>query len=128
MTLLRNLSLFFVLFLPTSCATGWVGGFLDGPMAAPRLAYPLIQVFMMDVLPLLLPMWIAVPVLHFAFRFGLKGCSAGTARSIATVATPIALVVVHVAFYGDAFLGAPLLLMVGTAGALLGAAFGLVRG
>jgi len=127
MTLLRNLLLFFVLFLPASCATGWGLGFLDGPLPAPRIAYPLLQVFTMAVLPLLLPMGIAVVVLHFAFRFGLRDRARAHARAVAIVATPIALLAGHMAFYGTTFVGVPLLVMVATAGALYGAAFGLVR-
>ncbi len=127
MILLRNLALFFVVFLPASCATGWAAGFLDGPMTAPRLNYPLAQVFMMDVLPLLLPTLIAVPLLHVAFRYGLRGRTPATARTVAMIATPIALLVVHMAFYGKVFVGVPLLVMVGTAGALFGAIFATNR-
>ena len=61
-----------------------------------------------------------------AFRYGLAGQTSATRRSIATAVTPIALLLVHVAFYGNAFLGVPLLVVVGTAGALFGASFGLV--
>ena len=58
MTLLRNLALFFVLFLPASCATGLVGGFFVGPIEVTRLAYP-VALYFSDVLPLLLPSLLA---------------------------------------------------------------------
>ena len=51
MTLLRNLLAFFVVFLPAACVTGLVGGFLEGPIPAPRLGYDLL-VFSVHVIPL----------------------------------------------------------------------------
>jgi hypothetical protein len=112
--LLRNLALFFVLFLPVGCTTAWVGGALEGPMEATRAAYP-IQVFLTGVMPLLLPMFLVVPVLHFALR--------SRRRPVAVLATPLALLAVHIAFFGLAYVGPPLLAIVAVAGGSYGLVF-----
>ena len=126
MTLLRNLTLFFVLFLPLGFATGLAGGFLEGPMPAARLAYPIL-VFMVAVVPLLLPSILAVPVLHFAFRRFTRDSGRSAARWIAALATPVALLAVHLACFGETYLGIPLLALILLPGAVYGGAFGLVR-
>ena len=80
-----------------------------------------------NVLPLLAPCLVAVPVLHFAYRFLLRGRDRAAARRIAVVATPLAFLAVHVAFFGTSYLGGQLLILIGLAGGLYGGAFGLVR-
>ena len=89
MTLVRNLALFFVLFLPSSCATGLSGGFFTGPLPTPRIAYEL-GTFLFGAMPLLLPSILAVPVLHFAYRAWSRRRSPREARWIAVLATPAA--------------------------------------
>jgi hypothetical protein len=116
--LLRNLALFFVLFLPLGCTTAWVGGALEGPMEATRAAYP-IQVFLTGVMPLLLPTFLAVPVLHFALR--------SRRRLVAVLATPLALLAVHIAFFGLAYVGPQLLVIVAVAGGVYGIVFAAGR-
>jgi hypothetical protein len=112
--LLRNLALFFVLFLPLSCTTAWVGGALEGPMEATRAAYP-IQVFLTGAMRLLLPTFLAVPVLHFALR--------NRTRLVAVLVTPFALLAVHIAFFGLAYVGPPLLAIFAVAGGVYGLVF-----
>ncbi len=126
MTLVRNLVLFFLLFLPLTCTTGLAAGFLVGPVPPPRVAYE-IQVFVTGVLPLLLPSLLAVPVLHFAYRILLRDRGRAAARWVAALATPVALLAVHLAFFGVTFLGGPLLVLFLVSGAIYGSAFGLVR-
>ena len=126
MTLLRNLALFFVLFLPASCVTGVVSGFLSGPMPAPRSGYALMT-FVSSVLPLLLPSLLAVPLLHFAYRRWLRAQPTGRARWLAMLLTPLALLGLHLGFYGDPFWSVPLVAMVVVPGIAYGAVFGLVR-
>ncbi len=126
MTLVRNLVLFFVLFVPLTCTAGLTTGLLEGPLPPPRMAYA-IGVFATGVLPLLLPSLLAVPVLHFAYRFWLRDRRRRTARWVAVLATPVVFLAVHLAFFGATFLGGPLLLLLGVAGTLYGSAFGLVR-
>jgi hypothetical protein len=116
--LLRNLALFFVLFLPLGCTTAWVGGALEGPMEATRAAYP-IQVFLTGVMPLLMPTFLAVPVLHFALR--------NRTRPVAVLATPFALLAVHIAFFGLAYVGPQLLVIVAVAGGVYGIVFAAGR-
>jgi hypothetical protein len=50
-TFVRNVALFFVLFLPASCATGLSGGWLTGPLPTPRIGYEL-GLFLVGVMPL----------------------------------------------------------------------------
>ena len=71
MILLRNLALFFVLFLPAAFATGVIGGFFVGPIPPPRFGYQMAQ-FGLAVVPLLLPSVLAVPCIHFAQRRWLR--------------------------------------------------------
>lgn len=126
MRLIRNLALFFVVFLPASCATGLAGGFFTGPLDPPRIAYD-IGLYLFRVLPLLLPSVLAVPVLHFVYRATLLDDPPARARSIAAIATPFALLSVHLAVFGVAFLSTPLLALFAIAGALYGAVFALPR-
>ena len=127
MTLVRNLALFFVFFLPLTCVIGMASGLLVGPLPLPRVAYP-IQVFVVGVLPLLLPSLLIVPVLHFAYRILLRDRARASARWVAVLATPLALLAVHLAWFGVAFLGGPLIVLFLVSGALYGGVFGLVRG
>ena len=126
MTLVRNIALFFVLFLPLSCATGVATGVLVGPIPPTHIGYEF-QVFLTGALPLLLPSFLAVPVLHFAYRFGLRGRGSHAARGVAVLATPAALLAVHVAFFRGAFWSPPLLLLFLVPGAIYGWTFGIVR-
>ncbi len=124
MTLLRNLVLFVVLFLPLACVTAVAADLLAGPREVPRLAYPIVA--FLRILPLLAPSVLAVPVLHFGLRY-LARDPRLSLRAVALVATPLALLAVHVSIFGDAFWGVPLLALFGVPGALYGAAFGIVR-
>jgi hypothetical protein len=125
-TLLRNLALFFVLFLPASCVTGLSGGFLTGPFPTPRPAYEL-GTFLVGVMPLLLPSILAVPVLHFGYRAWSRRRSPREARWIAALATPVALLVVHLAFFGVELWSVPLVALILIPGAIYGIAFGIPR-
>jgi hypothetical protein len=124
LTLVRNLALFFVLFLPASCVTGLIGGFLTGPFPTPRVAYEL-GTFGIGVMPLLLPSILAVPVLHFGYRAWARGRSPREARWFAAVVTPVALLVVHLAFFGVALWSVPLVTLILVPGAIYGMAFGI---
>ena len=126
MILLRNLALFFVLFLPAACATGLVTGALEGPVPGPRAAYPIAR-FLVSVLPLLIPAVLAVPVLHFAYRGWLRDRPARRSRRIAVIATPLGLLAGHLAVFGTAYWSAPLLVLICAPGALYGALFGIPR-
>ena len=126
MTLLRNLALFFVLFLPASCATGLAGGFFTGPRPTPRIGYEL-GGFLVGVMPLLLPSLLAVPVLHFAIRAWSRRRSPREARWIAALVTPVALLVVHLAVFGAELWSAPLVTLFLIPGAVYGMAFGIPR-
>ena len=126
MTLLRNLLAFFVVFLPAACGTGLVGGFLEGPVPAPRFAYD-VFVFEARVLPLMIPSLLAVPLLHFAIRWWARDASHHRARTVAIVATPIALLAVHLAFFQLAYWSVALVVLFLVPGVAFGACFGIVR-
>ncbi len=126
MTLLRNLALFFVLFLPVSCATGIVGGFFVGPIEAPRLAYPVLH-YAVGVLPLLLPSLLAVPVLHFALRYWARDPRHNADARLTIGMTPLVLLGVHLAIFGFAYWSVPLLVLFLLPGAIYGASFRVVR-
>ena len=126
MTLLRNLALFFVLFLPASCATGIVGGFFVGPIEAPRLAYPVL-LYTVSVLPLLLPSLLAVPVLHFALRYWARNPRHSADARLTISVTPLALLGIHLVIFGFAFWSLPLLVLFLLPGAIYGASFRVVR-
>ncbi len=126
MTLLRNLALFFVLFLPASCATGLVGGFFVGPIEVTRLAYP-VSLYFAVVLPLLLPSLLAVPVLHFALRYWARDPRHQASARLTIGATPLALLGVHLAIYGFTYWSLPLLVLFALPGAIYGASFRVVR-
>lgn len=123
--LLRNLTLFFALFLPAACVTGVAAGFFVGPIDPPRLAYPLLH-FGVGVLPLLSPSLVAVPILHFAYR-SLARSPGRAMRRIATVATPLALLGTHLLIFGTAYWSLPLVVLFVLPGALYGASFGIAR-
>lgn len=124
MTLVRNLALFFVLFLPSSCATGLTGGFFTGPLPTPRIGYEL-GLFLVAVLPLLLPSILVVPVLHFVYRAWSRRRSPAEARWGATLVTPVALLVVHLAVFGVALWSPQLVVLFLVPGAIYGLAFGI---
>ncbi len=124
MTLVRNLALFFVLFLPSSCATGLSAGFFTGPFPTPRIGYE-IGLFLVGVMPQLLPSILVVPVLHFAYRAWSRRRSPGEARWIAIAATPLALLVAHLAVFGVVLWSLPLVALFLIPGVIYGMAFGI---
>lgn len=126
MTLLRNLALFFVLFLPATCATGLAGDFFVGPQPPPRFAYVL-ATYALGVLPLLVPSALAVPVLHFAYRALLPQRPPSRARGVVAVATPAGLLAAHLLVFGADFWSAPLLALFAVPGVLYGLAFRVPR-
>jgi hypothetical protein len=109
-TFVRNVALFFVLFLPASCATGLSGGWLTGPLPTPRIGYEL-GLFLVGVMPLLLPSILVVPVLHFAARAFARRRSPREARFFATLATPLALLGVHLVVFGTSLWSVPLVVL-----------------
>jgi hypothetical protein len=125
-TLVRNFTLFFVLFLPSSCATGLSGGFFTGPLPTPRIGYEL-GLFLVAVMPLLLPSILVVPVLHFAYRAWSRRRSPAEARWVATFATPVALLVVHLAVFGAELWSPQLVALFLIPGVIYGATFGIPR-
>jgi hypothetical protein len=125
-TLVRNLALFFVLFLPASCATGLSGGFFAGPLPTPRIGYEL-GLFLVDVMPLLLPSVLVVPVLHFAYRAWSRRRTPAEARWVATLATPVALLVVHLTVFGVALWSLQLVALFLVPGVIYGLTFGIPR-
>jgi hypothetical protein len=125
-TLVRNLALFFVLFLPASCATGLSGGFFTGPLPTPRIGYEL-GLFLVGVMPLLLPSVLVVPVLHFVYRAWSRRRSPVEARWAATLATPVALLVVHLTVFGLELWSLQLVALFLIPGAIYGLTFGIPR-
>ena len=123
MILLRNLTLFFALFLPGSCATGVATGWLVGPFDPPRLGYPIMH-FSLWVLPLVAPSLLAVPILHFGYR-RLARAPERAMRRIATIATPLVLLGVHLAIFGATYWSLPLIMIFLLPGAVYGASFGI---
>jgi hypothetical protein len=123
-TLLRNLALFFVLFLPSSCATGLAGGFFSGPLPTPRIGYEL-GLFLGGVMPLLLPSVLVVPVLHFAYRAWSQRRSPAQTRWVAIFGTPVALLAVHVAIFGVGLWSLQLVALFLIPGAIYGLVFGI---
>lgn len=122
MTLLRNLVLFLVVFLPLACVMGIGAGFTAGPIDTPRVGYQ-IQLFLFAVLPLLFPSILAVPVVHFA----LRRFSPERARRLAVLAVPAALFAVHLAIFHDTYWSVPLVVLFAIPGAVYGACFALVQ-
>ena len=124
MTLVRNLVLFFVLFLPSSCATGLSGSFFTGPLPTPRIGYEL-GLFLVGVVPLLLPSILVVPVLHFAYRAWSRRRSPAKARFLATLATPVALLATHLVVFGVGLWSLQLVALFLIPGVVYGVAFGI---
>lgn len=122
MKLLTNLLLFFVVFLPTSCAVGLAAELFVGPVPQPRIAYQL-EVFATRVLPLLLPALLAVPLLHFGARPLGARLTPAQARAWLVGVTPLALLAFHLALVGSAYLSFPLLALFLLPGAAYGALF-----
>lgn len=122
MILLRNLGLFFVLFVPASCATGVIADLFVGPRPSPRLAYEIFG-YATRGLPLVLPSLLAVPVLHFAYRRWLRGLPSSRALWLAISVTPVVLLAVHLLVFGDRYWSLPLVLLFAIPGALYGAVF-----
>jgi len=118
-TLLRNLALYFVVFLPAALLTGWVFGFFTGPRSSPRLAYELLR-FTFEVLPLLLPSLLMVVVLHFAYRRWLGDGRNGKTVALVALTTPAALLAAHLAAYGIQYWSVPLAVLFALPGALFG--------
>jgi len=124
--LLRNLVLFFAAFLPLSCATGLGAGWFTGPLEPPRVAYD-VGLFVARVLPLLLPSFLAVPVLHFTYRAVLRDQPKARARWIAAIVTPLALLAVHLVAFGHTYFTPQLVVLFLIPGAIYGALFALPR-
>jgi hypothetical protein len=119
--------LFFVLFLPSSCATGLAGGFFSGPLPTPRIGYEL-GLFLGGVMPLLLPSVLAVPVVHFFYRGWSRRHRPAEARWIAILVTPAALLAVHLAVFGVGLWSLQLVALFLIPGAIYGAVFGIPSG
>ena len=127
MSLVRNLALFVLLFLPLSCATGFVGDLFTGPIRQPRpLAYD-VQLFLFVFMPQLLPFILSVPVLHFAYRRWLGGSTPRRRRAVAAAVTPLVFLAIHLAVFRGEFWSLPLLLLVCVPGAIYGATFAIPR-
>jgi hypothetical protein len=119
--------LFFVLFLPSSCATGLAGGFFSGPLPTPRIGYEL-GLFLGGVMPLLLPSVLVVPVIHFFYRGWSRRHRPAEARWIAILVTPAALLAVHLAVFGVGLWSLQLVALFLIPGAIYGAVFGIPSG
>ncbi len=126
MTLFRNLILFFLVFLPTSCTVGIAANWFVGPISPPRVGFEIMH-FELWVVPLFLPSIAAVPILHFFYRYRARDSDTGSLRRLAIVATPIALLAVHLVIFGTSYWSLPLLVLYAVPGALYGACFGIVR-
>jgi hypothetical protein len=119
MKLLRNVVLFFALFLPAAYVTGIVGGFFVGLRPTPRISYETL-LFVLEVVPLLMPSLLMVPVLQFVYSRWLSELPRGRALGLAAAATPVAFLVPHLAIYGGEFWSAPLVMLFAIPGALYG--------
>jgi hypothetical protein len=126
MILLRNLTFFLFLFLPLTLAIGLVCDFFVGPLEPTSLGYE-VQQYYLRVFFLLLPSVLAVPALHFLYKARARHAEAKSVRLLAVAATPLALLVVHLAIFGGAYWSTPLIVLFGLPGALYGASFGIVR-
>jgi hypothetical protein len=125
MTLFKNLVLFTFFFLPLTLVTGLVSNFFVGPLEAPHWGYE-VQLYYIHVFKLLVPSIIAVPALHFLYRWRAAAASTNTARALAIFVTPLALLGVHVAIFGGVYWSAPLLALFILPGALYGCLFSIV--
>jgi hypothetical protein len=126
MTLFRNFMVFVFLFLPLTLVMGLVCDFFVGPIEPTRLGYE-VQLYYLHVFRLLVPSIIAVPVLHFLYRSRARTASIGSMRALAVIATPLALLGVHLAIFGTAYWSIPLVMLFALPGALCGYCFGIVR-
>jgi hypothetical protein len=126
MTLTRNLIFFIFLFLPLTLAIGLVCDFFVGPIEPTRLAYE-VQQYYLRVFFVLLPSILAVPFLHFFYKYRARHAEEKSVRQLAIAVTPVALLVVHLAIFGGEYWSIPLIVIYVFPGALYGASFGIVR-
>jgi hypothetical protein len=119
MTFLRNLALFFVLFLPLTFAVSLGSGLLAGPAIVDgeltfATPYPVAQ-WLASVFVLALPSVLLVLPLHWLRR------AVGRRAAMATL-TALAFLALVVMLFGRGFLTGPVLLFIGLPAAVYGAA------
>ncbi len=124
MTLFRNLMTFVFLFLPLTLVLGLGCDFFVGPMEPTRWGYE-VQLYYFHVFGLLIPSIIAVPALHLLYRSRARAVSRSSVRALAVVATPFALLGVHLAIFGGTYWSTPLCTLFILPGALYGYCFGI---
>jgi hypothetical protein len=121
MTFLKNLGLFFVVFLPVIAITGMIAEGIAGP-ASPtwRVGWnPLL--WLVWTAPWHAPVVVAVPLLHILGRRLARRGSRSAARRTLLVASPLTCAVVMLGVYGPDNAGAGTLLPILLAGLAYGA-------
>ena len=122
MALLANLALFFVLFLPLTYLVGWPFDYYVGRYMTPEEA-PRVFNWIVMGWKLLLPGVLFVPVAHVALaiaRRTLGEPDRQRLRRLVVVVVPLGFLAVHLALWGTAVLGVPLLVSVLIPGAVYG--------
>ena len=126
MALLANMGLFFVFYLPLTYLIGLLGGFYVGPSQGPDDSYPLF-IWLVVVLPLLLPSFLWVPLAHVLLRVSLRRLERDRLRVLSVFLVPAGLLAAHLGVWGGVVLSLPLLFLIFIPGAAYGLVFRMPR-
>lgn len=127
MAFLANVALFFVLYLPLTFLIGWIFGWYVGPTQGSEDSYPLF-IWIVVVLPLLLPGLLWVPVSHLVLRMSRRRLDRAALRRLAIVLLPVGFLAVYLLVWRGVVVSLPLLVLTIGIGAAYGFAFRVPRG